>query len=139
MGTAMSIREDIHQSSESPGLPWKLTSIRRTGRDKGLCHHGLLAKDQERAKAKQAMGIVPGQIMPWPRLYLHVLSGEPWVHTRPPTGTHPRACIRAAVQVPSVSTCTQAHMVRNRAHWVCVGNKDTSRQLAQCQMGFIQK
>lgn len=61
MGTATSIREDVHQSSESPGLPWKLTSIRRTGRDKGLCQHGLLAKGQERAKAKQAMGIVPGR------------------------------------------------------------------------------
>lgn len=74
MGTATSIREDVQQCSESPGLPWKLTSIRGTGRDKGLCQHGLLGKGRERAKAKPAVGIVPGQIMPWPQLYLHVLS-----------------------------------------------------------------
>lgn len=74
MGTATSIREDVHQRSESPGIPWKLRSIRGTGRDKGLCQHGLLGKGRGRVKAKQAVGIVPRQIMLWPRLYLHVLS-----------------------------------------------------------------
>lgn len=56
--------------------------------------------------------------------------------------THGHIAYSANLSRCASPICEHAHTdthVRTSAHRVCVGNKDTSRQLTQCQMVFIQK